>query len=106
VTVADVGSREAIREQAAQRFAQLGWPAAKSEEWKYTSLAELSRRDFRLENRAPERADAHGASLCGRAIAELVFINGRYAPEMWRRRGPMSGSPSTSPGTPTTRTTR
>jgi len=71
-----------IREQAAQRFNQLGLPTTKIEDWKYTSLAPLAKGDFRVDARAAEHADNHGVSLCGRAIAELVFINGTHAPAM------------------------
>jgi len=71
-----------IREQAAQRFDQLGFPTTKVEDWKYTSLASLAKRDFRTDDRTSERVDNLGLSLCGRAIAELVFVNGQYAPEM------------------------
>ena len=31
-----------IREQAAQRFEQLGWPTPRLEEWKFTNLAPCS----------------------------------------------------------------
>ena len=39
-----------IREQAAQRFAQLGWPSTKLEEWKYTSVAPIARVDWRFDD--------------------------------------------------------
>ena len=39
-----------IREQAAQRFAQLGWPSTKLEEWKYTNVAPISRVDWRFDD--------------------------------------------------------
>ena len=71
-----------IREQAADRFHSLGLPTTKLEEWKYTSLAPLARVDFRLDGRTRGRRDTHGSSLCGRALAELVFVNGRFAPDM------------------------
>ncbi|HEY6139802.1 MAG TPA: Fe-S cluster assembly protein SufD [Thermoanaerobaculia bacterium] len=32
-----------VREQAAQRFAQLGWPTPRQEEWKYTNVAPIAR---------------------------------------------------------------
>ena len=71
-----------IREQAADRFHSLGLPTTKLEEWKYTSLAPLARVDFHLDGRTRGRRDTHGSSLCGRALAELVFVNGRFAPDM------------------------
>jgi len=53
-----------IREQAAQRFAQLGWPSTKLEEWKYTNVAPIARVDWRFDD-------------MGRALVPSTFINGR-----------------------------
>lgn len=64
-----------IREQAAQRFAQLGWPSTKLEEWKYTNVAPIARVDWRFDER-PKFGDTHGASLRS-AAQEFVFVNGR-----------------------------
>src|SRR5262249_20497763 len=61
MTVATVGN---IREQAAQRFAQLGWPSTKLEEWKYTSVAPISRVDWQFDER-PKPSEPY------------VFVNGR-----------------------------
>ena len=55
-----------IREQAAQRFTQLGWPSTKLEEWKYTNVAPISRVDWRLDERP-------------RPTEPNVFVNGRGA---------------------------
>jgi Fe-S cluster assembly protein SufD len=64
-----------VREQAALRFKQLGWPTTQIEEWKYTNLASIARTEWRADGAA--RPDDHlGASMRGRALAELVFING------------------------------
>ena len=70
---------QAIRARAAERFRTLGLPTTRMEEWRYTSLAPLSRTEFRLDARAPRDFDGSPASLCGHAIAELVFINGNFA---------------------------
>ena len=53
-----------IREQAAQRFAQLGWPSTKLEEWKYTSVAPIARVNWRFDERP-------------RPAAPYRFLNGR-----------------------------
>jgi FeS assembly protein SufD len=65
-----------IRSQAAQRFNALGWPTTRLEEWKYTSLATLTRIDWtKTDQRYAAPPDA--ASPFGdRPIAELTFING------------------------------
>ena len=74
-----------IREQAAQRFEQLGWPTPRLEEWKYTNLAAVQRETWKRASGAPASA---GLSLPAKAgaplrdvAAEYVFINGIYAPE-------------------------
>ena len=70
-----------IREQAAQRFEQLGWPTPRLEEWKYTNLAPVQRGTWSRAARADYAAEVGGATLKG-AIAEYVFINGIYAPDL------------------------
>ena len=64
-----------IREQAAQRFVQLGWPTTKLEEWKFTNVAPISRVGWRFADRS-SGLDIRGASLRDQAAAELVFVNG------------------------------
>lgn len=71
---------QAIRANAAERFRTLGLPTSRMEEWRYTSLAPLGRTEFRLDarNHRDDFKDSP-SSLCGKAIAELVFINGAFA---------------------------
>jgi Fe-S cluster assembly protein SufD len=67
-----------IREQAEQRFAQLGWPSTQLEEWRNTNVAPIARVPWRPVETAMPARDAHGASLRGRAAVEMVFVNGRH----------------------------
>jgi len=76
---AAVDTIQTIREQAAQRFAQLGWPTPRQEEWKFTSVAPIAQREWKLADSAPASFDTAGASLSGRAAVELVFVNGWLA---------------------------
>lgn len=82
-----------IREQAQQRFDQLGWPATQLEEWQYTNLAPLQKwRATRVGDTAGSNSgqlsrllaalptEANGFRYGERAVAELVFVNGVYAP--------------------------
>lgn len=64
------------REQAAQRFEQLGWPTTQWEEWRYTNVAPLAKREWRLAAAASGVPAAHRYP---QAIAELVFVNGYLA---------------------------
>jgi Fe-S cluster assembly protein SufD len=75
---------EAIREQAAQRFAQLGWPAPQQEEWKYTNVAPIARVPWRT-GASPVRGEGARPQLPhddvrfhARAATELVFVNGHF----------------------------
>ncbi|HET7710396.1 MAG TPA: SufD family Fe-S cluster assembly protein, partial [Thermoanaerobaculia bacterium] len=83
------------REQAAQRFEQLGWPTTQQEAWQYTSLAPLQKWRSSRTPRAsaanvPAVDEADGFRYCGRAIAELVFVDGVFRPEACTL-GPVAG---------------
>jgi len=76
---------DSTREQAAQRFEQLGWPTPKLESWKYTNLAQAAKVQWKpapgvatvpLSGTALA-AEVGGPTLAGRATIELVFTNGR-----------------------------
>ena len=77
----------AMRRAAIRRFAALGFPTTRQEEWRYTNLAPLARAAFR---RAPagqvDPADRLGPGGVARwtfdAAATLVFVDGRFAPEL------------------------
>jgi Fe-S cluster assembly protein SufD len=79
-----------LRAQAAQRFEQLGWPTPRLEDWKYTNLAPLAEwcgsgrlaRSAAGEPRAATQADLTNLTLAARAAAELVFVDGVFAPEL------------------------
>ena len=72
---------ESIREQAAQRFEQLGWPTPRLESWKYTNLAQAAKVQWKT---APDAATVPLSGTAGdglRPVAtfELRFVNGRFA---------------------------
>src|SRR5437868_5779106 len=72
-----------IRHSAMDRFAELGFPTTHDEEWRFTNVAPLTSVPF---VRAPELDDsARAADLIRELPAaehRLVFINGRYSPEL------------------------
>ena len=74
-----------IREQAAQRFAQLGWPSTKLEEWKYTNVAPIARVNWRFDDveRVLDPSAAEGGHFAAadglRTHPTFVFVNGRGA---------------------------
>src|SRR5262249_5018027 len=79
----------AVRAAAIERFAELGFPTTRSEEWKYTSVAPIARTPFALASRSPQVAglrpvvEQFAAGLgAGSAAGLLVFVNGFYSPEL------------------------
>ncbi|OGS48263.1 MAG: Fe-S cluster assembly protein SufD [Euryarchaeota archaeon RBG_16_68_13] len=78
------------RKAAIERFAQLGFPTATHEEWRYTNVAPIVRTEFlpSFEAKPPvvvsERLEplSFGVLKC----TQLVFVNGRLSPRLsWRR---------------------
>src|SRR5437899_1075392 len=74
-----------LRRNALERFAQSGFPTARDEEWKYTSVAAIEKRPFTAMSNghdkvAPAELDALAAARFG--SHRLVFVNGRYAPAL------------------------
>lgn len=75
-----------LRETAIGRFAELGFPTARDEEWRFTSLAPLTRVSFRRastsvpSNLTSSKLDqlTYGSWDCHR----LVFVNGALAREL------------------------
>lgn len=74
-----------LRKAAMARFAELGLPTTRDEEWKYTNVAPISRIPFQPARRATydEASEAlAAASVPELSGAQLVFINGHYVPEL------------------------
>jgi Fe-S cluster assembly protein SufD len=77
------------RAAAFERFAELGFPTLRDEDWKYTSVATIEKRAFKF---APESFNGVNADQAARlAVAHalpdthlLVFVNGRHAPGLSR----------------------
>ncbi len=73
-----------LRREAVIRFAQLGFPTTRDEEWRFTNVAPIARSQFQLyedgELDVP-RAWLDMFSL-GEKVDRLVFVHGRYAPSL------------------------
>jgi Fe-S cluster assembly protein SufD len=81
-----------VRDEAWHRFLTLGFPTTRDEEWRFTNVAPIAEGDFTLAPLAPgaTNVDVATSRLPG-AIAELVFVNGRFDP-LLSRRAPLPGS--------------
>jgi Fe-S cluster assembly protein SufD len=74
-----------LRHEAIERFAALGFPTSRHEEWKYTSVLPLARAGFRPANGSvPATADLSGLEIPGWECAQLVFVNGTFAAHLSR----------------------
>jgi Fe-S cluster assembly protein SufD len=72
-----------VRQAAIERFAALGFPTTEDEEWRFTSVAPLARVAFKPaapQSVRPEQLEAV-APRTGPG-SRLVFVNGRYVPEL------------------------
>ncbi|HEV7519290.1 MAG TPA: Fe-S cluster assembly protein SufD [Thermoanaerobaculia bacterium] len=74
-----------LRRQAIARFAEIGFPTPRQEQWRATNVAPIARTVFhRAAPETPEIASAALAPLTWDAAATLVFVDGRFAPALSR----------------------
>jgi Fe-S cluster assembly protein SufD len=74
-----------IREAAVARFAELGFPTTRQEEWKYTSVEPIARTAFARATAGAggwKAAEVDRLLAGGRPAVLAVFVNGRYAAEL------------------------
>jgi Fe-S cluster assembly protein SufD len=72
------------REAALSRFLTLGFPTTRDEEWRFTSVAPIAERAFALRETPPAARHRDIAPLQSADVfgAELVFVDGRFAPAL------------------------
>jgi Fe-S cluster assembly protein SufD len=72
-----------LRENALERFCQVGFPKVRDEDWRFTNISAIAETPFRLSTEPvrlsprdldPWRMDA--------AACQLVFVNGRFSAEL------------------------
>jgi Fe-S cluster assembly protein SufD len=72
-----------VRRAAIDRFAQVGFPGPRDEEWRFTPITPIAQAEFRPAAAAALTRDALAPFLFGHAEwPQLVFVNGRFAPEL------------------------
>jgi Fe-S cluster assembly protein SufD len=83
------GSRwlQDLRDQAASRFVELGFPTVREEDWRFTNVAPIATSEFRLAPHARVDADVLDGFLYVDAPYRLVVVNGRFVPELSRTAG-------------------
>ncbi len=83
-----------LRQAAIDRFAELGFPGPRDEHWKYTRVAPIQKRAFRTPGKlciGLDEDDIGEFLFPGLLGPRLVFVNGRYTPQLSRLGGPQEG---------------
>ena len=74
-----------LRQAGMSRFVELGFPVSRDEEWRFTPIAPITRGIFQPATPPAvpvSRADAELLSYGPETWPRLVFVNGRFAPEI------------------------
>lgn len=75
-----------IRSRAFGKFLELGFPGPKHEEWRFTNIAPIAKSAFKpaasFAAPAISSADVERFTFGGLHCTRLVFVNGRYAPQL------------------------
>ena len=74
----------ALRENAIERFEKLGFPTTDEEDWKYTNVSPIVRREFRPADPPASLGAAHVEPFLYEEARQsrLVFVNGSFRPEL------------------------
>ena len=85
---------DALRRRAAERFAALGLPTTRQEDWRFTDVSPLGRAEYTLPGTAATRVSADALDpylfdLPGGAL--LVFVDGRFVESLSRTDGVPKG---------------
>jgi FeS assembly protein SufD len=77
-----------LRDRGAAKFAALGFPTTREEEWRFTSVSPIANAEFDLAPAAPALTEdqLNGFVYAG-AAHRLVIVNGRFAPTLSRVSG-------------------
>jgi Fe-S cluster assembly protein SufD len=82
-----------LRDRAASRFAALGFPTVRDEEWRFTNVAPIATAEFHPAGAGASAATA--AELAGYLYSDaahrIVVVNGRFSAELSRAHGLPSG---------------
>ncbi len=74
---------DGLRKGALGRFAELGFPTTRMEEWRHTNVGPIAQTPFRLARSRQNgltSADTANFTFGSEECCQLVFLNGRYSP--------------------------
>lgn len=74
----------AIRKSAISRFAELGFPGRRDEEWKYTNISPILKHKFQIADKPSKLSPADIEKFTYEELKEnvVVFVNGRYSKDL------------------------
>jgi Fe-S cluster assembly protein SufD len=78
-----------LRDRAFARFCEVGFPTTRDEDWRFTNLSAIVRTQFKLAGAGgirPTESDLVSWLFDG-CSAQLVFLDGQFAPEVSTRNG-------------------
>jgi Fe-S cluster assembly protein SufD len=92
-TAADRKWLRDLRDGGMAAFRRLGFPTTKHEEWRFTNVQPIASTPFVLADgqAAVAPGDAERAGFGGASAARLVFVDGRYRPQLSRVRAVPEG---------------
>lgn len=90
-----------LRKAGMARFAEIGFPTAKDEDWRFTSVTPIARLPFRpvfepQQEQVFTRESIASLPLAGLQTVRLVFVDGHYKPELSSHRALPPGVTVTS----------
>jgi len=74
-----------LRQSAAARFAEIGFPTRRDEEWRFTNIAPIAETPFTLATKAQSELNSEGLrpfTYEGLAGTQIVFVNGHFAADL------------------------
>jgi len=80
-----------LRDRAASRFATLGFPTVREEDWRFTNVAPIAGTEFVTAPAAPVSVSDVDALPYGSIALRLVVLNGRFSAELSKLIGLPSG---------------
>ena len=87
-----------LRHSAAARFAEVGFPTRRNEEWRFTNIAPIADTPFTLADKAESEMSLEtlaGYTYEGMGGTQLVFVNGHFQAELSSRDFPAGVTVST-----------
>jgi Fe-S cluster assembly protein SufD len=85
LAAAGVGWVKKLRDSAAASFAEHGLPSTRDEDWKYTNVKPIAKRQFRPAGSSDEGVNAAAVAGCaieGLSCHRAVFVNGYFSPPL------------------------